>query len=309
MPHTALLFPGQGSQFVGMVRNVYDALPEARAVVDRADDILGVDLSRLMFEGPEASLTRTDNAQPAIFVASVALLRCAQEALPDVSFVAGHSVGEFSALVAAGSLGFEEGLRLVRRRGELMQGADSATPGGMLAVLGLDDEAIEEACASVAPLVVCAANYNAPGQTIVSGELAGLDAVTPVLKARGARRVLPLNVSAAFHSPIMRQAAGQLRQALAEASLAAPRWPVIGNVSAQGLTAPDDLREELAVQIAAPVRWHRSISWALQRDVTHFVEIGPGSVLTGLMKRIAPAASAASISQLEDIQGLRVLAG
>jgi len=309
LPHTALLFPGQGSQFVGMVRNVYDALPEARAVVDRADAVLGFDLSHLMFEGPEASLTRTDNAQPAIFVASVALLRCIQADLPEVSVVAGHSVGEFSALVAAGALEFEDGLRLVRRRGELMQGADSVTPGGMLAVLGLEDEAIEEACARVAPLVVCAANYNAPGQIIVSGERAALEAVTPLLKAQGARRVLPLNVGAAFHSPLMRPAAGQLRQALDQVQLVAARWPVIGNVSAQGLTDPDDLREELAEQIAAPVRWHRSIQWALESGITRFVEIGPGSVLTGLMKRIDPAAHAESISQLEDVQGLRVLAG
>ncbi|HLG72184.1 MAG TPA: ACP S-malonyltransferase [Chloroflexota bacterium] len=300
----ALLFPGQGSQFVGMARDVYDALPAARDVIREADAILGFKLSNLMFEGPEDELTATDNAQPAIFTASIAMLRCID--LPaGVAFAAGHSVGEYSALVAAGAMAFADGLRLVRERGRLMHEAGTDTPGGMLAVLGVDDAAIEEACASVAPLVVCAANYNGPGQTIVSGEAQGLVAVTEALKARGAKRVLRLNVSAAFHSPVMARPAARLASAIDQVPVQAPRWAVIGNVSAQPLTSEPAIREELAAQIAAPVRWHASIQTMLDAGVTRFIEIGPGKVLSGLMKRIAPDALAESLCDLDSISAFR----
>jgi [acyl-carrier-protein] S-malonyltransferase len=295
---TALLFPGQGSQFVGMARDVYDALPPAREVFRQADNILGYRLSTLMFEGPDEELTATANAQPAIFTASMALLRCLE--LPgDVAFAAGHSVGEYSALVAAGAMSFADGLRLVHERGRIMHEAGTDTPGGMLAVLGLDDRtAIEDACASVAPLVVCAANYNAPGQIIVSGEDRGLDAVTTALKARGAKRVLRLNVSAAFHSPVMAEPARRLQEAIAQVPIQAPRWPVVGNVSAEPLSTEPEIRAELAEQIAAPVRWDASIRCMLAAGATRFLEIGPGKVLTGMLKRIEPNAIALDPSSL-----------
>ncbi|HVA24237.1 MAG TPA: ACP S-malonyltransferase [Chloroflexota bacterium] len=285
----ALLFPGQGSQFVGMARDVYHAQPAAREVILEANDVLGYDLSALMFEGPEDELTATANAQPAIFVASVAMLRCL-DLPPDVAFAAGHSVGEYSALVAAESMAFVDGLRLVQERGRLMHQAGASTPGGMLAVLGLDQAGIEDACASVAPLVVCAANYNAPGQIIVSGEDAGLTAVELALKARGAKRVLRLNVSAAFHSPVMAAAAAHLRAAIDRVPIRVPKWPVIANVSAGLLTTEAAIRQELAEQIAAPVRWEASIRTMLAAGVSTFLEVGPGKVLTGLLKRIAPEA-------------------
>jgi [acyl-carrier-protein] S-malonyltransferase len=300
---TALLFPGQGSQAVGMARDAYDALPPARDTIREADEILGYKLSRLMFEGPEDELTATVNAQPAILVASIALLRCAK--LPTgVTYTAGHSVGEYSALAAAGALSFEDALRLVQERGRLMHHAGTETPGGMLAVLGVDDTGIDEACASVAPLVVCAANYNAPGQTIVSGEDAGLEAVAEALKARGAKRVIRLNVSAAFHSPVMAAAAAKLRDAIDRVPVEAPRWPVVGNVSARPLTTEAEIRDELADQIAAPVRWEASIRAMLTGGVTRFVEVGPGKVLTGLLKRIAPEAEALNVGDLASIASL-----
>lgn len=298
---TALLFPGQGSQFVGMVRDVYDALPPAREVIRQADDVLGYKLSSLMFEGPDDELTATVNAQPAIFTASVALLRCIDPPA-DVAFTAGHSVGEYSALVASGAMAFDDALRLVQRRGQLMHEAGTDTKGGMLAVLGLDDAAlIEDACASVAPLVVCAANYNAPGQVIVSGEEQGLVAVTEALKARGAKRVLRLNVSAAFHSPVMAAPAARLSQAIAEVPVRTPTWPIVGNVSAQPLDTEAAIRGELAQQIAAPVRWDESIRTMLAGGVTHFVEIGPGKVLSGLLKRSAPDALAHNVGDVESV--------
>lgn len=274
-----------------MGRDVYDAQPAAREVIRGADAIMDFPLSRLMFEGPEEELTATVNAQPAIFVTSIAMLRCLQLPL-DVAFAAGHSVGEYSALVAAEAMSFEDGLRLVRERGRLMHEAGNDMPGGMLAVLGLDASAIEAACASVAPLVACAANYNAPGQVIVSGDEAGLAAAEAALKARGAKRVVRLNVSAAFHSPVMAGAAAKLRAAIDRVPIRAPKWPVVGNVAARLLTTEEDIRGELAEQIASPVRWEASVRAMVDAGVTTFLEIGPGKVLTGLLKRIAPDAQA-----------------
>jgi [acyl-carrier-protein] S-malonyltransferase len=205
-------------------------------------------------------------------------------------------VGEYSALVASDVLAFEEGLQLVQARGQLMQRASSDIPGGMLAVLGVDDAVIDEACASVAPLVVCAANYNAPGQTIVSGEERGLEAVSEALKARGAKRIVRLNVSAAFHSPVMKAPAAQLQTAIEKAEIRRARWPVLANASAKPLTEPEDIRAELAHQIASPVRWEQSVRHMLAAGVTRLLEVGPGKVLTGLAKRIDPSVEGIALS-------------
>jgi [acyl-carrier-protein] S-malonyltransferase len=283
-----------------MARDLCDALPVARDLLHQADEILGYKLSNLMFEGPDETLTETVNAQPAIFTASVIALRC-MRVPADVAFSAGHSVGEYSALVAAGALSFEDGLRLVQKRGQIMQRAGTEIPGGMIAVLGVDDAAIDAACEEVKPLIVCAANYNAPGQTIISGEDRGLNAVEELLKARGARRVLRLNVSAAFHSPVMAKPARELLEAIEQVPVKAPVYPVIGNASAEPLTTEADIRAELAQQIAAPVRWEASVRRMLQSGVTRLVEVGPGKVLTGLNKRIEASASALAVGDLESI--------
>ncbi|MHB8620054.1 MAG: ACP S-malonyltransferase [Chloroflexota bacterium] len=293
-----MLFPGQGSQFVGMAKDLWERAPEARRLIGRADEVLGQPLSRLMFEGPEEMLTRTVNAQPAIFVHSLALLSCLPPT-PDVAFAAGHSVGEYSALVAAGAIEFDAALRLLQERGRLMERAGTERPGGMLAVIGLDAGAIEEACASVAPLVVAPANFNGPGQTVVSGELEGLQAVAVALKERGARRMLPLNVSAAFHSPLMAGAAAALGQAVSSVPVCAPLWPVIGNVTARPLTTASEIRQELADQVAAPVRWEESMRFLAAAGVRNCLEVGPGNVLAGLMKRIDPHVSVAAVSDLQ----------
>lgn len=299
----ALLFPGQGSQFAGMARDVFEALPAAREVICQADELLGYRLSELMFEGPAETLTQTVHAQPAIFTASVALLRCVRPPA-GIAFAAGHSVGEYAALAAAGALSFEEALSLVKRRGELMHEAGAERPGGMLAVLGLDELEVEEVCASVAPLVVVAANFNAPGQMIVSGEKQGLTAVAEALKERGARRILPLHVSAAFHSPLMAPAAAKLRQALEVADIRLPLWPIVGNVSGRALDTVDGIRQELCSQIEAPVRWTETIRTIVAAGVDRLVEIGPGKVLTGLARRVAPNVEAVSVSDLSSAQSL-----
>jgi len=297
----ALVFPGQGSQYVGMARDVFDAVPAARQTVRQADEVLGYKLSGLMFEGPEETLTETVHAQPAIFAASVALLRSLPSLPSGVAFVAGHSVGEYTALVAAEALAFADGLRLVQERGRLMQEAGSETRGGMLAVLGVSDEDIDQACAAVAPLIACAANYNAPGQTVISGEDRGLTEVMQALKAKGAKRVLRLKVSAAFHSPVMHAAAARLAEAIARVPIRAPRWPIIGNASARPLTSEADIREELSAQIAAPVRWEASVRWMVSAGVNRLIEIGPGKVLTGLAKRIDPAVGTVSVGDLASL--------
>lgn len=288
---TAWLFPGQGSQTVGMGRDVYDRFPAARAVFDEADAVLCFALSELCFAGPGDTLTRTENAQPALLTTSIALLRAAEEAaggaLPLPAFAAGHSLGEYSALVAAGALPFADALRLVRRRGELMAAASEGT---MAAIIGLDVEPLRAVCDEAsAHGVVVIANENSPGQLVISGAAAGVQRAMALAKERGARRALPLQVSAAFHSPLMAEAAQGLQSAIDNVSVVrVPRVPVISNVSAEPLLAPDAIRAELVAQVTAPVRWIASIERMAADGVTRFVEIGPGTVLTGLVKRIAP---------------------
>jgi len=293
----ALVFPGQGSQVVGMGRDLYDTSPPARAIFDQADATLRFAVTRLCFEGPEEVLTATENAQPALLTVSAALLAALATRAESWSFVAGHSLGEYSALVAAGALDFPTALRLVRRRGELMAAADE---GVMAAIIGMDEQPLEaicrEASAVGAPVVI--ANYNAPGQLVISGAATAVDRAMALAKQRGAKRTLPLKVSAAFHSPLMHAAAEGLAQAVGDVPIADARVPVISNVVTEALVDADAIRHELVAQVTAPVQWIASVRYIAEAGVDTFVEIGPGVVLTGLIKRITPGARLVNVGDL-----------
>ncbi|TAK33634.1 MAG: [acyl-carrier-protein] S-malonyltransferase [Chloroflexota bacterium] len=302
----ALVFPGQGAQAVGMGRDLFQQFDAAREIFARADQALGFSLSRLCFEGPEDELTRTVNTQPAILTTSIAYLRVFEDvygAPLHPRFVAGHSLGEYTALVAAGSLSFETAVRLVQERGRLMQESGERQPSGMAAVMGLDEESIHAACVEVSrdgpQMVVQIANLNGPGQIVISGTLDGLRAATDLLKSRGAKRVVPLKVSGAFHSPVMQPAADGLREAVASVEVRAAQVPLIANASASPITDADGVRTELIEQLCAPVQWHRSVECMVREGIETFVEFGPGQVLGGLIKRITKEASVESISSLD----------
>ena len=302
---TAFVFPGQGSQVVGMGRDLYEVSPAARAIFDQADALLGLALTRLCFEGPEEALTATENAQPALLTISAALLAALSERhgdtemssplLVSVSFVAGHSLGEYSALLAAGALDFPTALRLVRRRGELMAATHE---GSMAAIIGIDAQALEQVCreASAEGASVVIANYNSPEQLVISGASAAVERADLLARARGAKRVIPLRVSAAFHSPLMRDAAEGLAPAVGAAAVSHAHVPLISNVSAEPLTNPEAIRRELVAQVTAPVRWVASVQRMVAEGVDTFVEIGPGNVLTKLIKRIAPGVRLVNLS-------------
>ncbi len=310
----AWLFPGQGSQYVGMGRDLAEALPEVADLYRQADDLLGAPLSRLCFEGPEEELTRTINAQPALLTTSVAVLLALggridgsgrlhlPERLPCPSLVAGHSLGEYTALVAAGVLTFPEALRLVRERGRLMGEARSGT---MAAVIGLEERVLEEICRTYgaeAPLVI--ANYNCPGQYVLSGATEAVARAMEEAQKRGARRVIPLKVSAAFHSPLMQEAASGLARAVATAAFSPANPPVVANTCARPLSLPEAFREELVSQVCSPVRWSASLEYMWAQGVRRFLEIGPGTVLAGLVRRTLPEAEAKSVGTLEQVRAL-----
>lgn len=301
-----LVFPGQGSQFVGMGVALAAASPAAKAVLEEADDLLGFSLSRLMAEGPADVLEDTWNAQPAILTVSVAALQAVRSGLVehsetlDVRFVAGHSLGEFSALVAADALSFADALKLVRERGRLMKEAGTTSPGGMAAILGLDDAAIEAVCATASAEggVVIPANRNCPGQTVISGEITALERAMELARATGAKRVARLGVSIASHSPLMARANAEFGVILENTRMLAPVVPVIGNVSAAPISAIEELREELRLQMERPVDWTGSVQAAIAGGSQSFIELGPGNVLAGLIKRIdrsSPAIGAAAL--------------
>lgn len=307
----AFIFPGQGSQSVGMGRDVYEASVAARMVFEQADATLGFGLTRLCFEGPEDALTATENAQPALLTVSIALLAALAEhsafeqPLPafvsaQAAFVAGHSLGEYSALVASGALDFATALRLVRRRGQFMA---EASEGAMAAIIGLDAPLLEQVCmiASAAHGPVVIANYNSPGQLVISGTAAAVEAACAGAKARGAKRALPLNVSAAFHSPLMQATVTSLAPDIDAADVQDAQVPVVANVMALPLTAAADIRAELVAQITAPVRWIASVQYMATAGVDTFVEIGAGSVLTSLIKRIAPTATLVNVNNAAQI--------
>lgn len=299
----ALLFPGQGTHYVGMGSDLRAAHPEARAVFEEADDILGTSLSTLCAEGPESELVLTHNAQPAILVHSMAVYRCVHERIGSVAFAAGHSLGEFSAWIAAGSLPFAGGLRTVRRRGELMHSSGGERAGTMAALLGLDDEVVERICLEAAETggQCVPANYNAPGQTVISGDVPTVERAIERAKAAGAKRAVRLNVSGAFHSPLMRVAQAGFREQLGRVSFRPPAFPVISNVTGTPVTDPVTARRLLEEQLTSPVRWTDSVRAMRAAGVTTFFELGPGNVLTGLLRRIDREASGRAIGTADEV--------
>ncbi len=300
----ACLFPGQGSQYVGMGRDLYATSPVARVVFDQADSILGIALSRLCFDGPSELLNDTLNTQPAILATSIAALRVLEErGMDSPTYVAGHSMGEFSALVAAGALSLEDGLRLVRERGRLMKQAGERGPGGMAAVLGLGREQVEAICAAAREQsgeYVGIANDNCPGQLVISGTLSALERAMELAKERGARRVIRLAVSIAAHSPLMAEAAAEFRCLLDVTPFHEPAVPLVANATACPLTSPDDIRDVLGQQLTSPVRWTESVRWMIAEGMTRFVEVGPKEVLTGLLRRIDRAVEGLTTAQVLD---------
>ena len=296
----AFVFPGQGSQAVGMGQDLAKDFVAAKSVLAEVDEALGQDLSGLMANGPIEDLTLTENAQPALMAASLAVMRVLESEFDvDVtaaSFVAGHSLGEYSALAAAGSLSISDAAKLLKLRGQSMQKAVPVGEGTMAALLGADEDLAAQAVAAGAEAGVCAiANDNAPGQIVLSGELAALDAVEAAAKDHGIKRAVRLTVAGGFHSECMRPAAERLAAALAEVEIQAPRVPVVSNVTARPVDGPDAIRSGLAQQVCAPVLWEDSMRWALEQGVRSFVEPGPGTVLAGLMRRIAKGVDPAPV--------------
>jgi len=297
----AFVFPGQGSQYVGMGRDLYEAYPEARAIFDQADEILGFPLSELCFEGPAEKLNDTINTQPAIFTMSVACLRALNPSLSlDPLFVAGHSLGEYTALVAAGALTFADGLKLVRERGRLMKEAGKKNPGGMAAIIGLDARTVERICQEASGVQI--ANYNSPGQIVISGHREALEQAMGLARERGAKRVIPLAVSIAAHSPLMRPAAQEFRRAVEATALRRARIPVVANVTAEPTTEPEEIREALVRQLTSPVRWVESVERMIEGGVDTFVEIGPKSVLTGLIRRIDKGVRRMNVGDVAEVE-------
>ena len=280
----AFVFPGQGAQFVGMGKDLYDNNDEARAMFEKANEILGFRITDLMFAGTDEDLRQTKVTQPAIFLHSVILAKSlGEEFKPDMA--AGHSLGEFSALVAAGAMAFEDGLRLVAARAMAMQKACEQNPSTMAAVLALPDEKVEEICAEIPGVVVCA-NYNCPGQIVISGEVPAIDAACEKLLAAGAQRALKLKVGGGFHSPCMEPARAELAEAIAATEISSPICPVYQNVDALPHTDPAEIKANLIAQLTAPVRWTQSVKNMIADGATEFVELGPGKVLQGLVSKI-----------------------
>ena len=290
----AFVFPGQGAQFVGMGKDLYENNPVAKEMFDKANEILGFNITDLMFNGTDEDLRQTKVTQPAIFLHSVILAKTMGDDFnPDM--VAGHSLGEFSALVAAGALSCEDGLRLVSARAQAMQKACEKTPSTMAAVLALPDAKVEELCASVTEGVVVPANYNCPGQIVISGSIEGVDAACAKMLEAGAKRALKLKVGGAFHSPLMEPARAELADAIAHTDFHAPKCPVYQNVNAEPQTDPETIKKNLIAQLTAPVRWTQTVQNMIAAGADTFVEVGPGAVLQGLVKKISSEVATSGI--------------
>jgi [acyl-carrier-protein] S-malonyltransferase len=301
MTKTALLFAGQGAQVTGMGKDLAEKFPVARQWFDRANAALGYDLAAICFNGPEPELTKTENAQPGIFLVSWVAFELLKEQVPGLRFdaTAGLSLGEFTALTAAGAMGFEDGLRVVRQRGKFMQEACDATRGGMAAIIGLDEAPTREVCAQAG---VTLANLNCPGQIVISGEAEKITAAVELAKAKGAKRAIPLPVAGAYHSPLMASAQPKLQAELARIKISAPRVPVISNVTAQPHGAPAEISGRLVEQVCSSVLWENSMRYLLSQGFTRFIELGPGAALSGFMKRIDKGAEMLNVGDAGSLQ-------
>ncbi len=306
---TAFLFPGQGAQYVGMGKDFYASFKEAREIFDQANTILGFDLAALCFQGKQEELNKTSICQPAILVNSLAILevlkRNSAMCGDRCRAAAGLSLGEYTAHVSAGSMAFPDAVRLVYRRGMFMQEACNTNPGGMVSIIGLADEKVEQLCAEMKPLgIICAANYNSPGQVVISGEKTLLEKVSILAKERGARMVVPLRVDGAFHSDLMSPASNRLSKELETTPISKPNIPVVANIHAQYVREPGEIKASLAKQLNSPVRWHQSIAMLIQDGFNQFYEIGPGKTLSGLMKRIDSAQEIKNIDTVEAFENI-----
>ncbi|MDR7076322.1 [acyl-carrier-protein] S-malonyltransferase [Neobacillus niacini] len=306
MGKIAFVFPGQGSQTVGMGKQLAEQYPEVMAYFNKADETLSSDLSRLIFEGPQEELTKTVNTQPALLTTSLAILERFRKSVIKPDFVAGHSLGEYTALVAAGALTFEDGVFAVRKRGEFMEGAVPNGEGSMAAILGFDRDSLFKVTAEVSEsgFPVSLANLNCPGQIVISGSRKGVELAGEKAKEAGAKRAIPLEVSGPFHSSLMKPAAGQLREVLDELDMKDALIPVIANVSAKPMTTADEIKENLLEQLYSPVLWEDSIVKMIDLGVDTFIEIGPGKVLSGLIKKINRSVKTFSISDEESCQSV-----
>lgn len=297
----AFVFPGQGSQYVGMAQDLVDNYLEARIIFSQADAVLGFALSALCFTGPEDVLTDTINAQPALLTHSIAALTVMQNVKPDLiaDFVAGHSFGEYSALVAAGAIDFADALKLVRERGRVIKQAGEANPGAMAAMIGINTAALEQVCDETGVQI---ANYNAPGQIVISGAKDGITRAIELAKTRGAKRAIPLPVSISSHSRLMESAARDFAAAVASTPIRAPKIPVISNVTAQPLSTPHEIRHELVAQLTSSVQWIKSVEFIAAQGVTKFIEVGPKDVLAGLIRRINKDLHAVSVGDVASVK-------